>query len=129
MMKKLFLLFIPLVFTACQSDQNIPKQTYICQNLIEGYLKAQNQPDYQLSQRQDSNDAIRYVYQQSQHNGAGSKLIPSQLEFTCRQQKHTITLQRISQTGQPISLFVVYLSRQPVVHFPDQPYIQFRDRH
>ncbi|WP_119025523.1 hypothetical protein [Acinetobacter soli] len=97
-MKKLgFIFTFIFLLSACHPlDAKQQQQDYICQSMIQGYLKMQQLYDFRLWQRESHTpNQVRYQYRPaSEHGMLIGTLKTEQLVFECSQNQNLFRIQR-----------------------------------
>lgn len=116
-MKKIILYSSLFLLSACQPTQPSPEQqqNFVCKALIEGYLKAQQLGQFQLSEKQHNKEnpvaQINYIYRQPTVNGMMLGLYkPAEIKFQCQLNgKHHYLIQWLDSNSAAIPLLSINL--------------------
>lgn len=110
-----------VLFTGCQAtNQTVQQQQEVCKTLSQGYLKIQNQQDYQFWRlekidAQTQPNSLQLTYKQPTENGIimSSLLLPT-IEFVCTQQQQHVTVAVKQPTGQSIRVLELELAQDTI---------------
>lgn len=102
-MKAILILFISLLISACElkTQTQHSQQQFICQALIQGYLKTQQLMQYELQQSIEMQHSTVYIYQQPNLSSQILNIPPiQQIKFDCSYPKADQYQIFISSTAQ-----------------------------
>jgi hypothetical protein len=103
----LFIMSICLLIGCKAQNPAVQQQQEVCKTLSHGYLKIQNQNEYQFWRlekiaTQAQQNTLKLTYKQPTENGVMmSSLLLQTVEFLCTQQQQHIALSIVQPTGQP----------------------------
>jgi hypothetical protein len=114
----LFIMSICLLIGCKAQNPAAQHQQEVCKTLSHGYLKIQNQNEYQFWRlekiaTQAQQNTLKLTYKQPTENGVMmSNLLLPTVEFLCTQQQQHIALSIVQPTGQPMQ--VLELAQAPM---------------
>ncbi|MBP9788585.1 MAG: hypothetical protein KBC72_13765, partial [Acinetobacter sp.] len=103
--KILFIMSICLLIGCKAQNLAVQQQQEVCKTLSHGYLKIQNQDEYQFWRlekivTQAQQNTLKLTYKQPTENGVMmSSLLLQTVEFLCTQQQQHIALSIVQPTG------------------------------
>lgn len=126
MKNNILFIFCTIFFTGCQAtNQSVEQQQTICKTLSQGYLKIQNQQEYEFWRLEkvvnQQDHTLKLTYKQPTENGVimSSLLLPT-VEFVCTQQQQQIKVAVQQPTGQLVQVLELKLAEtaigKPKIH-------------